>query len=73
MPVFLTLQYNTLNESLPKYDELKPKLLRAAFIGFCSSFVSDCCSNSIRVLKTAKQTSTVPVGYIEIAKVRFLF
>ncbi|MEW5312036.1 MAG: hypothetical protein WDW38_003699 [Sanguina aurantia] len=60
--------YNTLNESLPKYDELKPKLLRAAFIGFCSSFVSDCCSNSIRVLKTAKQTSTVPVGYIEIAK-----
>eukprot|EP00798_Chlamydomonas_sp_ICE-L_P030089 gene30089-35051_t len=60
--------YNTLNEMLPKYDELKPRLLRSAFIGWCSSFVSDCCSNSIRVVKTAKQTSTVSVTYTQIVK-----
>lgn len=63
-------QYNTLNGHLPNYDELPKRLLRSAFIGFCSSFVSDCCSNSIRVVKTAKQTSTVPVTYTEVVKVR---
>jgi len=62
--------YNTLNEWLPKYgtDELAKRLLRSAFIGWCSSFVSDCCSNSIRVIKTAKQTSTVSVTYTEVVK-----
>ena len=33
--------------------------------GFCSSAVSDTCSNSIRVIKTTTQTSTVPIGYME--------
>ncbi|CAM9203151.1 unnamed protein product, partial [Hapterophycus canaliculatus] len=28
--------------------------------GLCSSCVSDCCSNSIRVVKTTKQTAPVP-------------
>jgi hypothetical protein len=60
--------YNNLNSMLPQYDELPKRLSRSAFIGFCSSFVSDCCSNSIRVLKTAKQTSTVPITYQEIVK-----
>lgn len=49
-----------------RYDELSLRLLRSAFIGFCSSFVSDCCSNSIRVIKTAKQTSTLPVTYAQV-------
>jgi len=35
----------------------------AGFIGFCASAVSDTCSNSIRVLKTAKQTSEVAISY----------
>jgi hypothetical protein len=39
------------------------------FAGFCSSFVSDCCSNSIRVVKTSKQASTVPITYSAIVKV----
>ncbi|EFJ40889.1 mitochondrial substrate carrier [Volvox carteri f. nagariensis] len=66
-PWFAT--YNTLNSMLPKYDEdLPKKLLRSAFIGFCSSFVSDCCSNSIRVVKTTKQTATVPMTYGEVIK-----
>lgn len=33
------------------------KLVRNAFIGICSSAVSDCVSNSLRVIKTIKQTS----------------
>jgi len=32
------------------------KLIRSAFLGACASSVSDCCSNSIRVVKTKKQT-----------------
>lgn len=61
--------YNTLNAYLPRYeDELAKKLLRSAFMGFCSSFVSDICSNSIRVVKTAKQTTTVPMTYTQVVK-----
>ncbi len=63
-------QYNTLNDVLPKYDELHKRLLRSALMGWCSSFVSDICSNSIRVIKTSKQTSTVPITYTQIVKVR---
>jgi len=39
------------------------KLVRNAGIGFTSSFVSDCTSNSIRVLKSVKQTSAEPISY----------
>jgi hypothetical protein len=31
--------------------------------------VSDCCSNSIRVIKTAKQTYTIPITYREVVSV----
>lgn len=53
---------------LPRYgtEQLAKRLVRSAFIGWCSSFVSDCCSNSIRVIKTAKQTATVSVTYREV-------
>lgn len=64
-PWFYT--YNKLNEKLPIYDrktELPMFLLRNALIGFCSSAISDTCSNSIRVIKTTKQTSTVPISYM---------
>jgi len=43
----------------------RSKLIRRAFIGLCSSFVSDCISNGIRVIKTYKQTSDVPITYVE--------
>ncbi len=39
------------------------KLARNAGIGFASSVVSDCCSNSLRVIKTTKQTSQTPITY----------
>ena len=57
-----------LNANLPKPDGMWQKLGRNAMIGFCSSFVSDCCSNSIRVIKVSKQSSPVPISYVETAK-----
>ena len=51
--------YNYLNETLPQYDELPKRLLRSAVIGFAASATSDTCSNSIRVIKTTKQTHKV--------------
>ena len=45
---------------LAQYDDLPKRLLRSAVIGFAASATSDTCSNSIRVIKTTKQTSKVP-------------
>jgi len=42
--------------------------VRRALIGFCCSFVSDCISNSTRVVKTYCQTSKEPVGYLEVTQ-----
>lgn len=47
--------YNYLQERIPKQDEGIKKLARNGLIGFCSSVVSDTCSNSIRVVKVYKQ------------------
>jgi len=46
-----------------QYQYQRSKLIRRAFIGFCSSFASDCVSNGIRVVKTYKQTSDIPLSY----------
>jgi len=57
-PWFVTNNY--LDYYIPKYsfkDEKLKALLRGAFIGFVCTMVSDTVSNSIRVLKTIKQTS----------------
>jgi hypothetical protein len=53
-PWFATFNY--LQANVPKADG-KKKLIRNAAIGIVASFVSDCCSNSLRVIKTIKQTS----------------
>lgn len=60
--------YNYLGEVLPKYDDTPRKLGRSAVIGFCSSAVSDCCSNSIRVIKVYKQSNTEKISYPEALK-----
>ena len=65
-PWFLT--YNLLNQKIPKYEETYKKLLRNAFIGFNSAVISDCCSNSLRVIKTVKQTSKINLNYLETVK-----
>jgi len=62
-PWFFTFNY--LDANIPKPEETLQKLARNAVIGFSSSVVSDTCSNSVRVVKTYKQTSTVAVTYPE--------
>mmetsp|Transcript_1022 Transcript_1022/g.2803 ORF Transcript_1022/g.2803 Transcript_1022/m.2803 type:complete len:308 (-) Transcript_1022:62-985(-) len=58
---------NALEARLPPAKTAGKKLVRRALIGFASSLVADCCSNSIRVVKTAVQTAAEPVGYFEAA------
>lgn len=48
--------FNQLNDFLPHYDTRSQQLLRNASIGFSASVVSDTVSNSLRVLKTHRQT-----------------
>merc|ERR1712166_996533 len=68
-PWFAT--YNALDAYFPKYDGEGEKLKQLgsnAAKGFSASVVSDCISNSLRVLKTYRQTSEVNVGYMEAAQ-----
>jgi len=65
-PWFFT--YNFLSEKIPKQDDKVSELGRRAVIGFCSSAVSDTCSNSIRVVKVYKQASPIPITYPETVK-----
>lgn len=65
-PWFFT--FNTLNANLPKAETDLGNLGRNAVMGFSSSFVSDCTSNSIRVIKTTKQTSAEPITYPNAAR-----
>lgn len=65
-PWFAT--YNLLDENLEKQTVLYKKLLRSAFIGFCSSFISDCSANWIRVIKTTKQTKQGNESYLQITR-----
>jgi len=61
---------NFLEERLPKAPEGETgqKLLRSAGIGFCASITSDTISNSLRVLKTVRQTSKEAISYPDAAK-----
>ncbi|XRB23547.1 mitochondrial carrier protein [Pseudoscourfieldia marina] len=65
-PWFVT--HNYLDEKIKKPAELAGRLYRAAFIGWCSSFVSDCTSNSIRVIKTKVQTSKEQINMLTAVK-----
>jgi hypothetical protein len=66
-PWFVTRNY--MEEFLPVFDDLPRKLLRAAAIGFTASAVSDTCSNSIRVIKTTKQTHPDNLTYPQALQV----
>ena len=65
-PWFAT--YNYLSVKIPVPDDSLHKLSRNALIGFCASLVSDTTSNSIRVLKTFRQTSSTKISYVDAAK-----
>lgn len=60
-PWFAT--YNVLDSSLPEYQSCAGKLVRNGLMGFLSSAVSDCCSNSLRVIKVYRQTNTETISY----------
>ena len=62
-PWFFT--YNYLQQAIPKppADDTAKKLLRHALIGFVSTVVSDTCSNSVRVVKTYRQTHDQIISY----------
>eukprot|EP01134_Creolimax_fragrantissima_P004502 CFRG4502T1 len=64
-PWFFTFNFLQEKIPMPEKDETLKKLGRNAAIGFCASVVSDTCSNSIRVVKTTKQTSAVSLSYSE--------
>jgi hypothetical protein len=65
-PWFAT--YNYLNQRIQVPTNSKDKLLRNAFIGFVSSVVSDTCSNSVRIIKTTRQTIYEETSYKKIIK-----
>uniref|UniRef100_A0A7S2R5S9 Mitochondrial carrier protein n=1 Tax=Eucampia antarctica TaxID=49252 RepID=A0A7S2R5S9_9STRA len=65
-PWFLT--YNFLSEKLPKQDTQLGELGRRAIMGFSASAVSDTCSNSIRVIKVYKQSSTEAITYPQVVR-----
>jgi len=61
-PWFFT--YNYLNHKLPNYeDQIFLKFVRNGAIGFSASIISDTCSNSLRVIKTTKQTHNANISY----------
>lgn len=61
--------FNFLDARVPKPAANRPlmRLVRNAGIGLCAGIVSDCVSNSIRVLKTVVQTSDTPLTYMQAA------
>ena len=65
-PWFFT--YNYLQQKLPEKDTMFANFSRNAFIGFSASAVSDTCSNSIRVLKTYRQTNIKQISYLNSIK-----
>ena len=66
-PWFVT--FNFLQARVPQQKETKKKLLRNAVIGIVASAVSDTVSNSLRVVKTVKQTtSDASLGYLGVIK-----
>jgi len=61
-PWFVT--HNYLQEKIPKPQGKLAGMFRNAFVGLCSSAVSDVVSNSIRVVKTKKQTAVEALSYM---------
>jgi hypothetical protein len=59
--------FNTLPSSVPQQDSKVMKLVRNAGIGFCASATSDTVSNSLRVVKTIRQTNET-MSYVSIVQ-----
>lgn len=63
-PWFVTNNYLESKVPAPAKDKVLANMLRRALIGLCSSAVSDVVSNSIRVVKTKKQTAKEALTYM---------
>ena len=57
-----------MSETIPKQDTQLAELGRRALLGFCSSAVSDTCSNSIRVVKVYKQSHPDQLTYVQVVR-----
>ena len=66
-PWFYT--YNLLSEMIPEKETTIENLKRNALIGFSSSLVSDITSNSLRVIKTTKQSHSNNMNYNDTIKI----
>lgn len=69
----IDLIWHSIIQATASLDDGLITLLRSAFIGLCASSASDIVSNSLRVLKTSKQTNdisrlSVDQSYLSIAK-----
>jgi len=62
-PWFVT--YNFLGHRVPKATRTPWKQLRSALIGLICSFNSDVISNSVRVVKTARQAAAEDISYYQ--------
>jgi len=61
--------FNTLSESWAVPEDPMQRIVRNGLIGMCASIASDIISNSLRVLKTLRQSSTdSDEGYLEAAR-----
>lgn len=60
-PWFVTM--NVLQSVVPLTDHQGLAIVRHGVLGCIASSVSDCCSNSLRVIKTVRQTSSEELSY----------
>jgi len=61
--------FNSIGEAWPTPDDAAMRIVRNGVRGMCASVASDVASNSLRVLKTIRQSSDDPeMGYLEAAK-----
>jgi len=68
-PWFFTFNYLQATIPQPSPDKHAVyKFGRNAVIGFASSLVSDTVSNSLRVIKTTRQTFSEPISYVNVVK-----
>jgi len=68
-PWFFTFNYLQAAIPLPAPDKHAVyKFGRNAVIGFSASLVSDTVSNSLRVIKTTRQTFSEPISYVNVVK-----
>jgi len=65
-PWYFTQNY--LQATIPQRQDQLGKLLRNAGIGFTSSIVSDTISNSLRVIKTTKQSHHESISYVQAVR-----